>query len=113
MSLATRLWHYADNPDYGRQLRDDCREAAQTIERLQRAMNRANRIADKADRMFDAIAYLRFGTPAEGLLGLIADCKSAARGYEAAMSDPAAEATDAPATCRRCQSAINEGHDRG
>jgi len=93
MSLVTRLWHYADNSDYCQQLRDDCREAAQTIERLQRDMNRANRIAGKADRMYDAIRELQqpgIGNVAARLNAVI----KAADNYDLALSDPEAESTD-------------------
>lgn len=82
------------------------------LERLQRELNRANRIAGKADRMFDAIRELQ----QPGIRDVPARLRSvikSADAYDLALSDPAAEATDVPVLCRRCEREINEGHDRG
>jgi hypothetical protein len=70
---------------------------ADKIERLQRELNRANRIAGKADRMYDAIDRLRNYTVESMRLESIQACKTAADEYDLALSDPAAEATDATA----------------
>jgi len=92
----------------------DCtRELIDEIERLQRELTRAHRIAGKADRMYDAIDNLRNYATDELRLESIRACKTAAHEYDAAMSDTQAEDTDTPALCRRCEREIDSGHDRG
>jgi len=89
------------------------RAAAAELRRLQRELNRMTRICGKADRMYDAIRLLSRSDQFSDMLRRIDAASVAADNYDLAMSDPAAEATDATAVCRRCQSEIDSGHDRG
>lgn len=68
--------------------------AADLIDRLQRELNRAHRIAGKADRMFDAIREF----PSDDSV-LYWQLVATANNYDLAMSDPQAEAHDGEQPC--------------